>query len=148
MEWLCRFRGQKTRFAREILDRMKVTPTTRLWDVCAGTASIALRAAADGVPARNITIVEKGSWGMFWDRLLNGPFDFDRFSWWLRKIPKDQTKVSDFLKALFGKTCADSDAPYVFFILASGSYQGSAFGHTIKHNGRVVWQGHPMKVRV
>lgn len=119
---------------------MKLGKTDRLWDVCAGTAAVALRAAANGMPARNITLVEKGPWGMFWKVLLSDAFDPKRLERWLKQIPADPTAVSGFLRDLYSKQCSVEDAPYVFFILASGSFQGSAFDYSVT-DGVVTWKG-------
>lgn len=137
---LCRYRGQKTRFAEVILSHMPIGDKTRLWDVCAGSGAVALAAAARGVPAKNITLVERGAWGLFWTALASGTFDLARFQAWLDRIPIDQHDVPDFMRGLFAARCSELDAPYVFFLLQAASVHGSAFGF-VQEEGGVGWTG-------
>lgn len=138
---LCRYRGQKTRFTASILDFIDVGISTRFWDVCAGSGCVAIAAAARGVPACQITLVEKGPWGIFWCAVSTGTFDQDRFKFWLDKLPENQTDVTSYLKNLYTKTVELSDAPYVFLILQSASVHGSAFGFTRASPTTIQWTG-------
>lgn len=137
---LCRYRGQKTRFATAILSHMPIGPKTQLWDVCAGSGAIALAAAAQGVKPHNITLVEKGAWGLFWSRVVDGTFDDSRFRHFLRQLPPNQAEVTDYMKTLFWQKCPLADAPYIFFLLQSASVHGSAFGYAVT-DGMVIWTG-------
>lgn len=137
---LCRYRGQKTRFATAILSHMPISPETRFWDVCTGSGAIALAAAEQGVKPQNIMLVEKGAWGLFWVRIANSTFSTERFAHHLAQLPPSQADVTDYMKALFRQPCPLADAPYIFLLLQSASVHGSAFGYAAK-DGMVIWTG-------
>ena len=137
---LCRYRGQKTRFADAILDRIEVNGSTVLWDACAGSGAIALAAAARGVPPAQITIIEQGSWGLFWTAMASGAFDPTRFQQHLDAMPPAQQDATAYMKRLFTLPCSLVDAPYTFFLLQSASVHGSAFGHQVEGD-TVRWTG-------
>jgi len=133
---VCRYRGQKTRYARSILDIIRINPSDSFWDICCGSGAISIAAIESrAVRPEQITMVESGPWGHFWNRIAIGDFDIQRFEQVIADVPDDQRQIPSYMNALFDKPCPDQDMPYCFLILQSISTQGSSFGCSFGESG-------------
>ena len=112
---VCRYRGQKTRYARSILDIIRINPSDSFWDICCGSGAISIAAIESrAVRPEQITMVESGPWGHFWNRIAIGDFDIQRFEQVIADVPDDQRQIPSYMNALFDKPCPDQDSAIIW----------------------------------
>lgn len=112
--------GNKEVHADKILDFINVKPGQRFCDLCCGSGSISRRLVARGFDPFDITMVDGGPWGLFWNRIGRAEFSLNRFSDICDQVAKDPVKWSR-------QTLRDElndDTVYRFVLLQSMAWQG------------------------
>jgi hypothetical protein len=66
-------------------------------------------------------MVDLGPWGLFWEKIGTGNFDKNIFKNILNKIPKDPSRIQNFVKNLSQQKVAEYQ-PYIFLILQAASF--------------------------
>lgn len=118
------YQGGKSRLADAIVDRI-VLGKGPFIDLCCGSGAISLEMRNRGVPAERIWMADKGPWGLVWKVIGEGAFDLAVFERYCNRIPKDLTKVRDFMQEL-SRQPASIDTPYVYLLLQASSFGGKA----------------------
>lgn len=133
----CTYQGAKQRVAKEIVDIIFnenfIYNGTKFYDLCCGTGSISLELMSRGVKPENIIMLDKSSWGLFWNKIGRGEYSIDKFNNYINSIPKDKHKIQSFLKEL-SKENPDIDEEYKYILLQAGAFGGKQIW---KENG--VW---------
>ena len=136
------YQGGKARLAPIILDTIK--PTGAFWDVCCGSGAVTLALLDRGFPPSQITMVEAGPWGAFWEAICTGAFDMERFKEIVGTIPSERERIQQWMNDTAAAQIEDSDVPYVYILLQAGAYGGKAIdrvnGEWKNTNFRRFWQ--------
>lgn len=123
----CTYQGGKQRVAKEIVDiifdRNTIYNDTKFYDLCSGSGVISLELISRGVNPKNIVMLDKSSWGVFWSSVGRNEFDFSKFQTYIDKIPKDKYEIQAYLKSL-SEQCPNSDEQYIYPILQAGAFGG------------------------
>ena len=119
------FQGAKVRLASQIVDVLWAGKDTKYFDLCCGGGSISLELFRRGVPPENITMIDAGPWGNFWQAIANGSFDLGVLKMLLDMVPNDKGKIRDHIERL-SNTNAGVMTPYVYLVLQASSFGGKA----------------------
>lgn len=119
------YQGGKQRIADQILDIIKIDSNDNFFDFCCGSGAISIQLINRGHDPNCITMIDAGPWGLLWKYVGNGIFDIERFKEHCDAVPKDISKIQDYVKEL-SKQSAEIDTPYVFLILQSASFGSKA----------------------
>ena len=123
----CTYQGAKQRVASEIVDiifeRNPIYTDTKFYDLCCGTGSISLELISRGVKPENIVMLDKSSWGKFWNKVGRGEYEIDKLNKYIDSIPKDKRMIQSYLKELSCKN-PEIDEEYVYIVLQAGSFGG------------------------
>lgn len=128
----CSYQGGKQRLAKQIIDiifeQNEINEDTKFYDLCCGSGAISLELINRGISPCNITMVDKSPWGLFWEKVGDLSFSGEVFKIYIDDIPKDITKIKDYMKDILGQPANDGlldNMVYKFLIL-----QSCAFGST------------------
>jgi len=121
------YQGGKTRLASQIADIIGPLDGKPFLDLCCGGGSISLEMMNRGVSPSDITMVDKGPWGMFWERIGTGAFNMDSFEFYVGLIPSDPNYIKSFMEEL-SRQDPNIDTEEVFLILQAGAFGGKAIG--------------------
>lgn len=116
------YQGGKSKLAKQIVDHIWAGEDTHYVDLCCGAGSISIELANRG--AYNITMIDAGPMGAFWQQVSEGTFDMEHFKFVLSCIPKDKTQIKGFMEEL-------SKIPYTYVGEVISEYlvlQAAAFG--------------------
>lgn len=115
------YQGGKSRIANKIVGLLWQGPQSCYFDLCCGSGAITIELLRRGAKPENITMVDAGPWGIFWEYICSGTFSLVKLAEELEKIPKDITQVKGYMDVL-AKQPANIDTPYVFIILQAASF--------------------------
>ena len=123
----CTYQGGKQRVSSEIVDYIinheLIHPNTKIYDICCGSGAMTIEWINRGVSPNNIIMLDKSSWGKFWQSIGNGTFNISKWDWWCNQVPKNKSLVQGFLEELC-KDDANIDEEYKYILLQSGSFGG------------------------
>lgn len=123
----CTFQGAKQRVASEIVDcifsQNIINGHTKFYDLCCGAGTISLELINRGIKPENIIMLDKSSWGLFWNKIGHGEYDIQKFNSYIENIPKDKYRIQSYLKRL-SKTNPNIDEEYKYILLQAGSFGG------------------------
>lgn len=125
----CAYQGGKQRISKDVVDRIynevKINDNTKFYDLCCGSGAISLELVNRGFNPSNIHMVDKSPWGLFWKQIGDGTFSLDLFKAWVDDVPKDVSKIQEWIKNLSSYPVykTQTDISYIFLLL-----QASAFG--------------------
>jgi site-specific DNA-adenine methylase len=118
------YQGGKSRIAGLIVDQW--WPTDRPFvDLCCGSGAVTIEMVNRGFPVDQITMVDQGPWGLFWESIGMGTFCMDVFRSYLRGMPADPKLVKGYMQEL-SREDPRADTAEVFIILQAGSFGGKA----------------------
>lgn len=132
----CTYQGAKQRVATEIVDIIfnenLICNDTKFYDLCCGTGAITLELISRGVRPENIVMLDKSTWGLFWNKVGRGEYDIDKFNQYIDDIPKDKSEIQTYLKTLSEEN-PDTDEEYRYILLQAGAFGGKQIW---KDNGK------------
>lgn len=115
----CAYQGGKQRLNVQILDIIdELYPNIPLVDLCSGSGAVGLEAFNRG---RNITMVDKGCYGAFWESLYNNSFDLEVFKSEIDKIPSIEN-IQTYLKEISSKPVDFNKMVYHYLLLQAGAF--------------------------
>lgn len=69
---LCAYQGGKQRIAKQIVDILISQASGKdahYYDLCCGSGAISIELVNRGIAASKITMLDKSSWGVFWQAI-------------------------------------------------------------------------------
>ncbi|WIB65656.1 hypothetical protein [Curtobacterium sp. MCBD17_040] len=118
------YQGGKQRLAAQVVDLWWPTGQPFV-ELCCGSGAVSIEMLNRGFAPEDITMVDAGPWGRFWQKVGDGTFDTDRFEERLDDLPKDPGLIQQALLTLSREPVAD-DAAEVFPILQAGTFGAKA----------------------
>ena len=96
----CSYQGGKQRLAKKIVDiifeQNEMNEETKFYDLCCGSGAITLELINRGIHPSNITMVDSGVYGSFWNSVANDEFDMNIFKQEIDKLPSID-KIQNYL---------------------------------------------------
>lgn len=121
----CSYQGGKQRLAKQIVDiifeQNEINEETKFYDLCCGSGAITLELINRGVHPSNITRVDKGVFGSFWNSIANDEFDLEVFKSEIDKLP-DVKDIQRYLQELSNQDVDNDKLVYHYLLLQSGSF--------------------------
>lgn len=150
----CTYQGGKQRYAKQIIDiiyqQNEINEDTKFYDLCSGSGAISLELINRGFNPKNITMVDKSPWGLFYKLIGQSKFDADMFKKCIDKVPNDKNYIKEYISNI-SKESIDEFCIYKFLLLQATSFGGKQVD--IKddkwiHNGfRDYWQPTETSIR-
>lgn len=123
----CTYQGGKQRVAKQIIDYVynnyDIDKNTKFYDLCCGSGAVSLELLNHNFDLDNLIMLDKSSFGLFYEMVGEGSFDLDIWKSYVDRVPIDKENVKSFLEEL-SKTSANQDEVYKFLLLQSGSFGG------------------------
>lgn len=121
----CSYQGGKQRLAKQIVDiifeQNEINEETKFYDLCCGSGAITLELINRGVHPSNITMVDKGVFGSFWNSIANDEFDLEVFKSEIDKLPEVKD-IQRYLQELSNQDVDNDKLVYHYLLLQSGSF--------------------------
>ena len=121
----CSYQGGKQRLAKQIVDiifeQNEINEETKFYDLCCGSGAITLELINRGIHPNNITMVDAGVYGAFWNSIANDEFDMDIFKQEINKLPSID-KIQSHLQSLSNLEVDMDLLVYHYLLLQSGSF--------------------------
>lgn len=121
----CSYQGGKQRLAKQIVDiifeQNEIDEETKFYDLCCGSGAITLELINRGIHPSNITMVDAGVYGAFWNSIANDEFDIDVFKQEIDKLPSID-KIQSYLQSLSNSEVNIELLVYHYLLLQSGSF--------------------------
>lgn len=123
----CSYQGTKQSISKEIVNLMfklgHVNRETKFYDLCCGSGAISLELINNGISPKNITMLDKSTWGLFWEKIGKGELDIKKLNSYLDSVPSDKFQIQAYLKNL-SKENPNIDEEYKYILLQAGSFGG------------------------
>ena len=75
LEIPCSYQGGKQRLAKQIVDifyaENEINDETKFYDLCCGSGAVSLELINRGFNSNNITMIDNGCFGQFWQDIAN-----------------------------------------------------------------------------
>lgn len=121
----CSYQGGKQRLAKQIVDiifeQNNINEDTKFYDLCCGSGAITLELINRGIHPSNITMVDKGVYGTFWNSIANDEFDLEIFKSEIDKLP-ELKDIQKYLQELSKQDVDGNKLVYHYLLLQSGSF--------------------------
>ncbi len=121
----CSYQGGKQRLAKQIVDiifeQNEINEETKFYDLCCGSGAITLELINRGIHPSNITMVDAGVYGAFWNSVANDEFDMNIFKQEIDKLPSID-KIQNYLQSLSNSEVDMDLLVYHYLLLQSGSF--------------------------
>ena len=121
----CSYQGGKQRLAKKIVDiifeQNEINEDTKFYDLCCGSGAITLELINRGIHPSNITMVDSGVYGTFWNSVANDEFDMNIFKQEIDKLPSVD-KIQSYLQRLSNLSVNKDLLEYHYLLLQSGSF--------------------------
>lgn len=121
----CSYQGGKQRLAKQIVDiifeQNEINENTKFYDLCCGSGAITLELINRGVHPNNITMVDCGVYGRFWQSVANDEFSLETFKMELNKLPSVEN-IQSYLQDLSNQKVDYDLIEYHYLMLQSGSF--------------------------
>lgn len=121
----CSYQGGKQRLAKKIVDiifeQNEINEDTKFYDLCCGSGAITLELINRGIHPSNITMVDSGVYGAFWNSVANDEFDINIFKQEIDKLPSVD-KIQSYLQRLSNLSVNKDLLEYHYLLLQSGSF--------------------------
>lgn len=126
LEIPCSYQGGKQRLAKQIVDifyeENDITNNTKFYDLCCGSGAVTIELLNRGFDPNNIVMIDNGCFGLFWQSIANDEFELDVFKNELDKIPKELSKVQQYLKNLSNRPIDKENFVYHYLIMQAGAF--------------------------
>jgi site-specific DNA-adenine methylase len=119
------YQGGKQRIADAVARILLSQEPESVADLCCGSGAVAIALVNAGYPPCRITMLDAGPWGLVWESIGRGEFSMERMRALASLVPRDITKIQDFMLDLSRQPVND-DAPYIYLLLQSSSFGGKA----------------------
>ncbi len=121
----CSYQGGKSRLAKDIVDiffkQNDIDENTMFYDLCCGSGAITIELINRGVKPKQIIMLDKSSWGKFWNSIGKGIFNLTKFEKYINRIPQEKDLIKDYMLNL-SKQNASIDEEYVYLLLQASSF--------------------------
>lgn len=121
----CSYQGGKQRLAKQIVDiifeQNEINEYTKFYDLCCGSGAITLELINRGIHPSNITMVDEGVYGAFWNSVANNEFDLEIFKSEIDKLP-ELKDIQKYLQELSNQDVDNDKLVYHYLLLQSGSF--------------------------
>ena len=121
----CSYQGGKQRLAKKIVDiifeQNEINEDTKFYDLCCGSGALTLELINRGIHPSNITMVDSGVYGTFWNSVANDEFDMNIFKQEIDKLPSVD-KIQSYLQRLSNLSVNKDLLEYHYLLLQSGSF--------------------------
>lgn len=125
LEIPCSYQGGKQRLAKQIVDIFYseniIDDNTKFFDLCCGSGAISLELINRGFNPNNITMIDNGCYGQFWQDIANDEFDLNDFRSEIDKIPSP-IKIDSYLKELSARQINQDHLSYHYLLLQAGAF--------------------------
>ena len=125
LEIPCSYQGGKQRLAKQIVDifykENNINDDTKFFDLCCGSGAISLELINRGFNPNNITMIDNGCFGQFWQDIANGEFDLDIFKREIEKLPNLEN-IQYYLKKLSDLPVDEDKMVYHYLLLQAGAF--------------------------
>lgn len=121
----CSYQGGKQRLAKQIVDiffdQNSITENTKFYDLCCGSGAITLELINRGIHPTNITMVDAGEFGIFWNSVANSEFDIKIFKEEIDKLPSVEN-IQQYLQELSNEEIQEDMLEYHYLLLQAGAF--------------------------
>ena len=125
LEIHCSYQGGKQRLAKQIVDifykENNINDDTKFFDLCCGSGAISLELINRGFNPNNITMIDNGCFGQFWQDIANGEFDLDIFKREIENLPNLEN-IQSYLKKLSDLPVDEDKMVYHYLLLQAGAF--------------------------
>ena len=125
LEIPCSYQGGKQRLAKQIVDifykENNINDDTKFFDLCCGSGAISLELINRDFNPNNITMIDNGCFGQFWQDIANGEFDLDIFKREIENLPNLEN-IQSYLKKLSDLPVDEDKMVYHYLLLQAGSF--------------------------
>ena len=125
LEIPCSYQGGKQRLAKQIVDifykENDINDDTKFFDLCCGSGAISLELINRGFNPNNITMIDNGCFGQFWQDIANGEFDLDIFKREIENLPNLEN-IQSYLKKLSDLPVNEDRMVYHYLLLQAGAF--------------------------
>ena len=125
LEIPCSYQGGKQRLAKQIVDifykENNINDDTKFFDLCCGSGAISLELINRGFNPNNITMIDNGCFGQFWQDIANGEFDLDIFKREIKNLPNLEN-IQSYLKKLSDLPVDEDKMVYHYLLLQAGAF--------------------------
>lgn len=125
LEIPCSYQGGKQRLAKQIVDifykENNINDDTKFFDLCCGSGAISLELINRGFNPNNITMIDNGCFGQFWQDIANGEFDLDIFKKEIENLPNLEN-IQSYLKKLSDLPVDEDKMVYHYLLLQAGAF--------------------------
>ena len=125
LEIPCSYQGGKQRLAKQIVDifykENDINDDTKFFDLCCGSGAISLELINRGFNPNNITMIDNGCFGQFWQDIANGEFDLDIFKREIENLPNLEN-IQSYLKKLSDLPVDEDKMVYHYLLLQAGAF--------------------------
>lgn len=115
------YQGGKQRIASQIIDI--INPQGTFHDLCCGSGAISIELINRDYPVKDIIMLDKSPWGLFWSMVGLGSFDLDVFKVYCDKVPKNRNQIKPYIQDLFNN---NDFSVYAFLLLQASTFGGAA----------------------
>ena len=125
LEIPCSYQGGKQRLAKQIVDifyeENNINDDTKFYDLCCGSGAVSLELINRGFNSNNITMVDNGCFGQFWQDIANDEFELNVFREEIDKLPSIEN-IQSYLKELSNQQVDEDKMVYHYLLLQAGAF--------------------------
>lgn len=125
LEIPCSYQGGKQRLAKQIVDifysENEINDETKFYDLCCGSGAVSLELINRGFNPNNITMVDNGCFGQFWQDIANDEFELNVFREEIDNLPSLEN-VQSYLKELSNQPVDKEKMVYHYLLLQTGAF--------------------------
>ena len=126
----CAYQGGKQRIAKQVVDIISQyinnnnSDNIKFYDMCCGSGAISIELVNQSFNPDNIIMVDASPWGLFWRQIGDETFSMDIFKYWIDSVPKDISKIQEYIKELSKNLIHKTqlDISYIFLLLQASSF--------------------------
>ena len=125
LEIPCSYQGGKQRLAKQIVDifyeENNINDDTKFYDLCCGSGAVSLELINRGFNSNNITMIDNGCFGQFWQDIANDEFELNIFREEIDKLPSLEN-IQSYLKELSNQQVDEDKMVYHYLLLQAGAF--------------------------